>query len=254
MISISQIRAFKTCRRAYELHYIHGVIPVDKPDALKVGAGYHERIEALYNNEPIENDYSKESAMAEAYKKYIYPYLPIAQVEQWIKNDKYIGRIDGITADGKLVEHKTTSGEIGDEYEYNLQWDEQIPMYMLMTGSRMMYYTVIRKPTIRQKQNETAEEYWQRCVDWYDVDTDQKIRYFIVTRTDEEIYQFERELRRLTFEIEHTSCYYRNPSWCNVYGRKCDYAPICMNYDPNQSYIGFIKKEREECEDADSEI
>lgn len=253
MISISQIRAFKTCRRAYELRYKYGMYPIQQPDALKTGAKYHERIEALYKNEPIENDFSKESAMAEAYRKYIYPHLPIEKVEEWLKSEdgKYIARVDGITASGKLVEHKTTSGEIGEEYEFNLQWDEQIPMYMLLSGSRMMYYTVIRKPTIRQKQNETEEEFWQRCVDWYAVDTPQKIGYFIVTRTNEEIAQFEQELKQITFEIEHTSNYYRNPSWCNVWGRRCEYAPICLNFDPDQNYIEF---ERRELYYEDSEI
>ena len=245
MISISQIKLFKSCRRAYELKYVEKVRPVETSEALKTGIGYHERIEAMYNGNDVEQDFSKESAMAEAYRKYIFPHLKIQQAEQWLKDkdELYIARIDGITSDGILVEHKTTSGDIGDEYEYNLQWDEQILMYMYLSGARTMYYTVIKKPTIRQKQNETDEQYFNRCCEWYDSETESKIRYFIITRTDEEIEDFAKELKKMRFEIEHTNNFYRNPSYCNMWGRRCEYSQICMNYDPNQEYIGYVKGE-----------
>ena len=137
--------------------------------------------------------------------------------------------MDGIAEDGRLVEHKTTSSEIGDDYEYMLQWDEQLLAYMLMTGKREMYYTVCKKPTIRQKKNETEEEFMQRCVEWYDEDTDSKIRLMLISRTDEEVAEFN-----------------KNPSYCKHWGRMCDYASVCLHYDPKQEYIEFEKVDRRE--------
>ena len=43
---------------------------------------------------------------------------------------------------------------------------------MLLTGMRKVWYTVCRKPTIRQKKNETDEEFFGRMVAWYDEDTE----------------------------------------------------------------------------------
>lgn len=243
-LSISRIKLFKACRRAYELKYIEGIEPVQKADALVTGTNYHEYIENLYNgNSDFGEDYSKEAAMALAYKMYIYPNLKLKEVEKWVEYPELnlIGRVDGITEDGRLVEHKTTSMEITEEYEYNLQWDEQILAYMLMTGARDMVYTVCRKPTIRQKKNESDDEFFERMVSWYAVDTDSKIKVMHIHRTDEEVEQFRKDLGQIAKEIDKTGCFYRNTQHCFRWGRQCEYAPICLNYDPNVAYVGFVK-------------
>lgn len=257
IVSISRIKLFKACRRAYELKYIHELEPVEKAEALETGITYHEMLEELYKEGDflnIEEEYSKEQAMAVAYKKYIYPHFKVKSVEDWFEYelpdcDKLIGRTDGIAEDGVLVEHKTTSQEIGEDYEYNLQWDEQILAYMLATGTRKMWYTVCRKPTIRQKKDESDEEFFQRMVEWYDTDTPSKIRLLAVERTDEEVEQFRRELVSMIDTMkkaESVGEFYRNCSHCNKYGRRCEYSSICLHYDPNQEYIEFRKRENAE--------
>ena len=155
--SISRIKLFKACRRAYELKYVEGLEPVQSADALQTGLRYHDILETLYkdgNLSAYDGNYSKELAMATAYQKYVYPKFRVRACEEWksyklCTGDELVGRLDGIAEDGRLVEHKTTSSDITEEYEYNLQWDEQILAYMLMTGVREIYYTVCRKPTIR---------------------------------------------------------------------------------------------------------
>lgn len=249
-LSVSRIKLFKACRRAYQLKYIYGLEPVEKSDALTIGKSYHEKLEQLYRDGDFEHDFSKESAMAEAYKKYIYPNFKVSAVEKWEQielpdGNMMIGRVDGIAADGKLVEHKTTS-LTPVEYEYNLQWDEQLLAYMLMTGARSVYYTVCVKPTIRQKKNESDEEFFQRMVEWYDEDTQNKIAYFEVSRTDREISEYKTELNDMSFEM--TNCmilnnFYKNTSHCKCWGRDCEYKSICLNYDPSQEYVEFVRKE-----------
>ena len=250
--SISQIRNFKTCRRSYFFRYIEELEPVQKAEALQLGGNYHELIEWLYEHDSldgVEEDNSKELAMACAYWKYIYPQFKVKAVEEEFEyplqnGHTLFGRVDGVAEDGSLVEHKTTSSEIGEQYEYNLLWDEQILAYMLAYGVNKMYYTVCRKPTIRQKQNETEEEFFHRMIEWYDTDTDKKIKVLLIERTDEEIEQFHRQIELLTRDIESTYNFYPNCQWCNVWGRRCDYSSICLNYDPNQQYIEFEKVER----------
>lgn len=247
-LSISKIKLFKSCRRAYQLHYIEGLTPVQTSEALETGLNYHERIEDLYRGKGVDiSDCSKEAAMAVAYMKYVYPKFNMKVCEEWLtyklpNGDTLVGRADGIADDGRLVEHKTTSGEITEEYEYDLQWDEQMLAYMLMTGAREIWYTVCRKPTIRQKRGETEEEFFDRMVAWYKEDTDKKIKCMLLTRTDEEVAEFEEELKRMDFEMNHASNFYRNTGNCKRWGRRCEYASVCLHYDPEQEYVEFVKE------------
>lgn len=248
--TISRIRCFKNCRMAYRFKYIEGLEPVNVPEPLAVGISYHSKIEQLYTLGYVDiSDMTKETAMALAYEKYIYPKFKIKAVEEWFEipvgDDVLGGRIDGKTEDGCLVEHKSAGVDIGEEYEFNLQWDEQILAYMLATGDRKIYYTVCRKPTIRQKKDETIEDFFWRMVAWYDEDTESKIRVIVIERSDEEIQAFMDSLQDVLEDMKGGRIY-RNPSYCSYWGRRCEYSGICLNYDPEQEYVEFVKTERKE--------
>lgn len=245
LLSISKIKTFKSCRRLYELKYIEGVVADHKSDALEIGSSYHENIENLYLKGDIETRRTKADAMAIAYNEYIKPDLYSLDVEKWVEyplNERYklIGRIDGMTDNGIIVEHKTTSLNL-EEYEYNLQWDEQSLAYMLCTGCRKTLFTVIRKPTIRQRKSESDDEFFERMVQWYDTDTAQKIGMILIERSDAEVKEFEKELLRMSEEM-NTDNLYRNTSHCRCWGRMCEYAPICLEYNPEKDYFGFTKR------------
>lgn len=253
-VSITKVKAFKACRRLYQLRYVEGLKPVQKPEALETGSRYHELIDGLYKTgELAENDFSKEHAMARAYKRFIYyeHYNVMKSVESEVKldlvfrsDDVLVGVADGLTSDGCILEHKTTSAEITEAYEYNLLWDEQILAYMLLTGRRKVYYTVCRKPTIRQKKDETDEAFYYRMLDWYETDTDSKIRLLEIERTDEEVRQFERNLQRIIADMKSAETdgdFYCNTCHCNQWGRRCEYSSVCLHYDPSQEYIEFTK-------------
>lgn len=255
-VSISRIKLFKACRRAFELKYIECLEPETVSDALQTGLSYHSKLEELYTNGSFDaSDNSRESAMALAYQKYIYPHFKVKSVEDWfeyeinVERDVLVGRTDGITEDGELVEHKTTGAVSLEEYEYGLQWDEQILAYMLATGTRKVWYTVCRKPTIRQKKGETEEEFFARMVAWYDEDTESKIRLIELTRTDEEVEAFRKSLQVIVNDIWFAKnmgekLFYRNTLHCNCWGRRCEYSPVCLHYDPETEYVGFKKVER----------
>lgn len=247
-ISVSQLKAFKACRRAWWLKYVEGVEPVKKADALEIGTNYHAYLESLYRGEDIPHEHTKENAMVWAYINHLYAKVHISKPEEWLEKeltpqDFLIGKIDGWGTDGCVVEHKTTSRDIGPEYEYNLQWDEQVLAYMYLTDTRLIHYTVCKKPTIRQKKNETNEEFYQRMVAWYEEDTDSKIRTFDVIRTDDEVNAWAAELIRMLPEIKECQNCYKNTAHCMAFGRMCEYQSICLNYDPNQDYIDFQKRE-----------
>ena len=253
-ISVSRLKLFKACRQAYRFKYIEGLEPVQKSDALVTGTNYHSKIEEIYRQGYCTvEDFSKECAMALAYEKYIYPKFKMTSVEDWFEYDvgngyTLIGRTDGIAEDGHLVEHKTTSMNITEEYEYELQWDEQVLAYMLAKNTRKMWYTVIKKPTIRCKANESEEDFFNRMCKWYEDDTESKARVFEIERTDEEVEEFRQSFIRLgdmmrNAETSPERLIYRNPLHCHCWGRRCEYSSICLNYDPNQEYVEFKRRD-----------
>ena len=150
-----------------------------------------------------------------------------------------------MTIDKKaIIEHKTTSLS-PDEYLYNLQWNEQIILYFLASGCKKAYYTICRKPTIRQKQNETDKEFAERCFAWYDEDTDDKIRLAQIECAEDEVEEYRRNLIMMFKEISgciRSGNFYKNPSNCTMYGRRCEYSQICHNYNPEENYIGFGRR------------
>lgn len=256
-LSASLIKTYKMCRRKYELKYLEELEPVAKSQALQDGSDYHETIEKFYKGESgvgyFEGCNPKVEAMAMAYTIYIYgkheELQGVEYAEKWFeypltKKHSIVGRNDAVTDLGIPVEHKTTSMDIDDEYIYDLQWDEQILTYMLANSINEMYYTVVKKPTIRQKQGETDIEFYERCVDWYATDTDKKVRVIKVTRSFTELEEHRKNLIVMANEIEDCKHFYRNPSACTCYNRRCEYSQICLNYNPQLEYVEFEKKKR----------
>ena len=97
---------------------------------------------------------------------------------------------------------------------------------------------------LRQKQNETDIEFYERCVDWYATDTDKKVRVIKVTRSFTELEEHRKNLIVMANEIEGCKHFYRNPSACTCYNRRCEYSQVCLNYNPQLEYVEFEKKKR----------
>lgn len=255
-LSASLVKTYKMCRRKYELKYLEQLEPIAKSQALQDGSDYHSIIENFYNGDGIgyhDGCNPKIMAMAMAYFLYVWQKYEelkrIEYAEKWFeypltKKHSLVGRNDAVTKDGIPVEHKTTSMDVDDEYVYALQWDEQILSYMLANSINEMYYTVVKKPTIRQKQNETDWEFYDRCVDWYGVDTDKKVKVIKVTRSFVEIEEHRKNLIVMANEIEGCKHFYRNPSACTCYNRRCEYSQVCLNYNPQLEYVEYEKKKR----------
>lgn len=249
-LSNSAIQAFKSCRRAYELRYVEGLFPSTTADALERGRGYHGRVESILKNETFEMDNPKLDAMAIAFMTHVLPVLDeagVENVEEWFEKplengNVIVGRCDAKLSDGRIVEHKTTSGSIDEAYIAGLQNDEQILTYMWAYGVNDIVYTVCKVPTIRQKRDETDEEFYLRCCAWYTEDTESKIAIIEVHRSKEEIEEFEKELNGIAHEIENAKLFYRVPANCMKWGRPCEYMPVCRNYDPKLEYIGFERR------------
>ena len=245
-ISHSEVRTFKECRRKYFFRYVERLVPIQTAEALAVGSEFHDKVAQVLKKGFFEPTGEKTDAMVVAWQKYVMPVIHFKNnPEQFFKiqlreDIELIGFVDGECIDGLQVEHKTTGYSIDDKYIHRLAWDEQIPTYLLCSGNTDMWYTVIEKPTIRQTQKETLEQYLDRCVAWYDTDTEQKVRVFRVHRQREELEQHRENLILIADEISTCKNYYRNPSACSI--MSCPYSSICLDYDP-EMILGFEKKE-----------
>lgn len=252
-VSNSSIQAFKQCRRMYQLRYLYGLEPIQTAEAIERGLAYHELVEGLLNGDctldSCENP--KIRAMGAAFQTYIMPQLARESTEKWVSyktksGHTVVGRVDALTKDNEVVEHKTTSGPVDGDYFRKLDFDEQIPTYMLACRSNKIIYTVCAVPSIRQKKGETEEEFYRRCVDWFAEDVLNRITFVVITRDQAQLDAFADEQDKIISEMENCQFFYRNPGNCYKYGRLCEYAPVCMDYDPEQEYIEFKRREKHE--------
>lgn len=256
-LTASMIRAYKSCPKLYEFQYVEMLKPERAPEYLTTGSNYHGHLEALFKGEPLPELTDIPSLMCRAFDRYL-PWreweLEKIEEEFDIRVTPFFhmrGKIDAICSDGTPVEHKSAGQSIspdteaGLKYVNKLAWDDQITYYLLALSLlrdepvTKVRYTVCQKPSIRQKQNESPEEYLKRCEEWYD---ESKVRAIDVYRQEKELWETQEEVRRLASEIRRRKHFYRNPSQCSLMG--CPYAAICLNYDPEIT-VGFTKKAKE---------
>jgi hypothetical protein len=247
-LSATKLRAYKSCPRLYYLQYVEGLRPAERPEYFETGSNYHSCVERILKGEPYETD-GIVGCMASSFEKHL-PWREwgVRDVERKFETAltpfcHMTGVIDAVCEDGTPVEHKTTTSAIDGKYINSLAWDDQVSFYLLaltlITGKPVtrVIYTVCQKPTIKQKQNETPEEYLERVKGWYD---ETKIAAVSVVRSERELIETETEIRQMASEIRKRKHFYRNPSNCRIVG--CSYSSICLNYDP-EIITGFTRKD-----------
>ena len=248
-LTASMLRAYKSCPRLYELQYVEMLNPTVAPAYLTDGSNYHGCVESILKGEPYKAE-GKVASMARAFERFIpWREWDVKEIESEFditltRFCHMVGKIDAVRADDSPVEHKTTSAAIDEKYINALAWDDQIPFYLLAqslkTGKPVtsVTYTVCQKPTIKQTQKETSEEYLQRVEAWYD---ETRVKVVTAVRSIAELKETYTEILEIAGEIRRRKRFYRNPSNCRIMG--CSFASICLNYDP-QITTGFVKKER----------
>ncbi len=156
------------------------------------------------------------------------------------------GKVDGICSkDGEtwLVEYKTAS-TISQQYISRLALDGQVTTYMhamqkvLGRSIAGVIYRVIRKPSIRRGQAETAEQYCSRLEAEYKSRPEFYYVEQLLYRNPDDIRAFEQELwditQRMLWDRQQGICLH-NTARCTDYGQ-CDYMPICKGDQWQQLY------------------
>lgn len=192
---------------------------------------------------------------------------------------RLIGKIDAfIEKDGSyfLIEHKSTTRWNGDgsEYLHNLLWEEQPTNYLYAINKmkedgtitapeiKGIFYVITEAPKLsprlatpielrrykrdgslyanQRAEDETPEEYLQRCADWYAEAP--RVHTHFEYRTPQEISDQIADLNlvfRDMTEAEKAGTYYRNPGAC--FFIDCPFRPKCLENNPETDVL-FVKK------------
>jgi hypothetical protein len=158
------------------------------------------------------------------------------------------GKIDGlgVLQDGRLalVEHKTCGTDIAPESDYwlRLRFNQQVYQYVLAARAlgwdvQVVIYDVTRKPSIRQKQGETAAAFSARLA----ADTRERPEFYYARREvpilEQDLAEFEVQRLALSRQILFFRAAARNarrpehgwPRNCNEMTCKfCEFEGFCM--------------------------
>lgn len=261
----SNMSVFKNCHRMYYFKVVQGLAGKNRRAALGDGSAIHKGIEtgsvaeALALFDGIYPSNQSEAEALETRKAFIegaitgylkrFPDPPEARHEIRFdlpiinpatkavsKTFRLAGKIDGLEKRGNkwfLVEIKT-SGQLNKAYIDRLPLDTQVTTYVYAL-TRMGYdiggvvYRVIRKPTIKPRQNETNGEYRQRLIRDYQERQDFYFYEEPLYRSKADLDEFEAELWAITQDVlsaERLGWWYKNTSRCAEYGG-CEFLPLC---------------------------
>lgn len=295
---------FASCHRAFKFCYEDLKRPVKTSDALNFGTAMHSMLEAYWQGKRpfvpnMEDGYTTNTLLAlfEGYQKrwqesdrMTYETIgteirfdaPLMNPETGgtSKTFHLSGKIDALAkekATGKvvIVEHKTTSQDIGPGSDYwrKLPIDGQVSGYYcgaeaLGHEASTCLYDVIRKPTIKpykatpedkrkynkdgslskacRENDETPDEWYERL----SADIASRPDYYYarieISRSDNDLLEYLFDMWAVSREIadaERMNRWSRNPQACSVFGT-CEYFGVCTGEQDIDDVTLFRTAER----------
>lgn len=279
--------ALLACPRKHYLRYEIGLVATTNATALRFGSAWHAAMEARWMNASYEvalaaaldsaesfteieaatlsgllaGYYNKWSGSAEVVA-HLHPETEFSYPIERSLTFEAAGKIDGIgtLVDGRgcLLEHKSSGEDISPDSDYwmRLRFNSQI--YQYVTAARQLgydiqtiIYDVTRKPSIRQKQTETVDQYADRLA----ADTLERPDFYFARREvavmEDDIAQFLEQRLNLGKMILHYRASAKKqakPEWAwprNCTGltcRMCEYSGFCLanvSVDVNNPPQGF---------------
>jgi len=241
-ISASKLKCFCECPRKYEMTYLEGLDPQEKSAALQIGSDYHEELERYLQGEITSSDNYLVQAFIENINTSgwndIETETPLQyKLSHGIQLNAVIDAKATVDKKRYIIEHKTTSSKVDSQYEYELQWDVQLPLYCDATGINNVLYTVIKKCTLKLKKNQTEEEFFKERVDWYKKDTETKIKCFAFVVGQGQIDKCKEETIAIAKMIRSNKLWYKNHNACGRWSG-CQHKNYCLTHTPGALPLG----------------
>lgn len=256
-VSKSSIECFARCPQLYQYKYVLGYQSKYTGDTLTTGLIFHDHVEAFWQNAEIDGidfDAFEEidnalicEAMVESYtNKYDLEGVKVLATEEKHELEtKYGQRVAVFDAiieyAGRtlLVETKTTSQYLsGDWYWGKLDLDLQIGYYSWF-AKKVGYpidgilYDVTRVPKMkigkdgRKKIKETEDDFYNRVLDTMLSSPDDYHQRRLIQVNEEDIMDQVDMWERNMHNAATRGGYPRNHTACFMYGRKCEFKPVC---------------------------
>lgn len=271
LLTASRMSALLACLRKHYWRYEVGLRRTVDADALRFGSAWHVAMEARWEKKDIaavfEAAISSKTQLDELqlamlsgmlagyYTRYqddpiksVHPEVEFNVPLVGSRTFNVAGKIDGLAVlhDGRLalVEHKTAGCDIAPDSDYwlRLRGNAQVMQYVLAARSlgwdvALVIYDVARKPAIRQKQNETPEQFGERLA----ADCQERPEFYFARREvpvlDDDLAEF--QVQRLVMGRMILSCRKearnaRKPEhgWPRNVGetscRICEYSGFCL--------------------------
>jgi hypothetical protein len=145
----------------------------------------------------------------------------------------FIGILDNVAPGGVVRDWKTTDDipKFIERTKLGFQADSQALLSMANgMDVTAVQYCLIQRPRIKLKKNQTPEQYEDECVQWI---ADQPMGVY-----EHELYFNTARLENAAWRIYHiakqiaenrlTGRWMMNSGACHNYGRRCEYASLCM--------------------------
>ncbi len=285
LMTATRMNCLLDCPRKHYWRYEVGLKRETDAAALRFGSAWHQAMEARWQNLPYEVALAKALAtdrtldestvatvaglLAGYYRRWeddpvkeLHPEVEFRHPLRGSRSFDCAGKIDGLGVlhDGRLalVEHKTTSADIGPDSDYwlRLRANPQVLQYVLAAWSLgwdlgIVIYDVTRKPSIRVRKDESPEEYSERLT----ADTANRPDFYFARREvpilEDDLAEFQvqrLELSRLILNFRAAGRKTRSPeqAWprhlTEMHCKLCDYSSFCLQNilpDPALPPAGF---------------
>jgi hypothetical protein len=284
-MTASRMNCLLDCPRKHYWRYEVGLSRITDASALRFGTAWHAAMESRWHGRSLDDslaaglDTAKDfdeatvatlSGLLSGYfarwsedpVKELHPEIEFRHALSGSRSFDVAGKIDGLGVlhDGRLalVEHKTTSTDVGPDSDYwiRLRANPQVMQYVLAARAlgwdvSVVLYDVTRKPSIRVKQSETPEQYALRLAE----DCRTRPEFYFARREvpiledDIEEFTIQRlELSRLILGFRAASRKARRPeqAWprhlTEMHCKLCDFSSFCLQNlvpDPASPPAGF---------------
>ena len=286
LLTASRMGALLACPRKHFWRYELGLRRQVDADALRFGTAWHAAMEARWTGADVEVAFAAAVAgkneldelqlatlsglLAGYYTRYasdpiksVHPEVEFRHPLAGSRTFESAGKIDGLAVmhDGRLalVEHKTAGCDIAPDSDYwlRLRGNAQVMQYILAARAlgwdvALVIYDVARKPSIRQKQGETPEQFGDRLA----ADTKERPEFYFARREvpilEDDLAEFEIQRQVLARQIlacRGESRRARRPEhgWPRNVGemtcKLCDFAGFCLQntvVDAARPPAGFV--------------
>lgn len=250
--SVSQLKTALECRQKWANKYIKELVPLDDGSfEINYGKAFHDRLEHGGASELFGQKWNTiVNQHYYAYCKYWeangdvetvateVPFEFSLTLDENYLIHGYIDRVVKFCGRYHILDTKTTGSDAAGKAKYHLH-SLQLPMYVLAAQSvpELQQYNIESaiiditcRPGIRQKKNETDQEYLDRVAEWY---YNRRHEVFYRSKPIEYdqgyLHNLASETMALIDELEAGNNPYKNRDSCYKFRSQCGYHPVCFS-------------------------